>query len=135
MQKEVLINILKAIVFSTVVLNGVLHATQTPFLFINDLHNPVMTIWTSTSFLIILLTFNPQRQIKIFASLALAILQIPSMIQLPAPAPWISHPFFYPSSSMTVMYMLMIAGYTYLGTKRTFISKCLTFYSYRSLCL
>lgn len=128
--KEILYTILWASIFCTVFLNGVILGTNTPMLFLNDGVNAVLTIWSSISFLFLLFSFSKIVEIKILMSLILIAFQIPSILQLSLIDTLIQHPYFAPSSGMTISFFIMMGAHNYLSTQKNFLSKCLAFYTY-----
>lgn len=103
--KEILSTALGAIIFFTVFLNGIILGTNTPMLFLNDGVNAVLTIWTSISFLLLLFSFSKINEIRILMSAILLIFQIPSVVQLVLGQNLIDHPYYYPSSYMTIAFL------------------------------
>lgn len=128
--KEILSTVLGATIFFTVFLNALILATNTPMLFLNDGVNPVLTIWTSISFLLLLFSFNKISEIRILISIILMIFQIPSVIQLVIGDPFMTHAFFVPSSSITVSFFFLMALHNLLSVNNRFIAKCLSSYCY-----
>lgn len=116
--------------FFTVFLNGVLLGTNTKILFLNDGLNPVLTIWTSISFLLLIFSFNKITEIRILMSLILIFFQLASIVQLALGDNLISHPFFAPSSTMTVIFFIMMGTHNYLSCYKSFMCKCLSFYTF-----
>ncbi|MAF78054.1 MAG: hypothetical protein CME60_07815 [Halobacteriovoraceae bacterium] len=128
--KEILSTALGAIIFFTVFLNGIILGTNTPMLFLNDGVNSVLTIWTSISFLLLLFSFSKINEIRILMSAILLIFQIPSVVQLVLGQNLIDHPYYYPSSYMTIAFFTMLGCHNFLSGHKYFISKCLSFYTY-----
>ncbi len=128
--KEILLTLLGAVIFFTVILNGIILGTDTPMLFLNDGVNSVLTIWTSVSFLFLLFSFSKISEIRILMSVILLAFQIPSVLQLAFDKVLIDHAYFAPSSSMTIAFFVMLGSHNYLADQKNFLSKCLAFYSY-----
>ncbi len=128
--KEILSTVLGAAVFFTVFLNALILATNTPMLFLNDGVNPVLTIWTSISFLLLAFSFNKISEIRVLISIILIIFQIPSIIQLVMGNPFMTHAYFVPSSSITITFFILMSFHNLLSVNKRFMAKCLTCYCY-----